>query len=353
MDPFALETYDYDLPSELIAQAPAEPRDHSRLLVVDKRAGTWSHHVFKDIPRFLREGDLLVANNTRVIRARLSGARPTGGKVEFLLLKEVEPLVWRGMFHSSAKHKPGLQFQVARDDGEYLLGELIAGSRESSDGSVVARFDRDPLEFGAGEVPLPPYISSQNLNDEKFYQTVYARSEDRHLSSPAAPTAGFHFTPELLKKIKANGVRWEEVTLQVGISTFRPIKTPDIRDHKMHTEYFEILPAVAERVEEAKQKHLRVIAVGTTSVRVLETAFDAKSRRVKAGPQETSIYFHPGGVVKFQCTDALITNFHLPRSSLFALVCAFGGTELMRAVYGAAVKEKYRFFSYGDAMLII
>jgi S-adenosylmethionine:tRNA ribosyltransferase-isomerase len=366
VDPNSLDAYDFALPPELIAQEPAEPRDSSRLLVVDRARGTWEHKVFTDLPAYLDERDLLVANNTRVFKARLLGQRliekpdgmfERGGRVEFLLLEEVSPRVWEGAFHASVKHKPGVLFEIPVPEGSPLRGKLIQGASGSPYGTVLAEFDRDPVSSGAGAVPLPPYIKragpvghskAGEPGDEERYQTLYAK----HSGSAAAPTAGFHFTERVFTELRRKGVEWAEVTLHVGLGTFRPVKTADIREHRMHEERYEIAPPAAERITDAKRAGRRIVAVGTTSVRTLEGAWDPAGKRLRAGAGRTSIFIRPGAH-EFQVVDRLITNFHLPKSTLLMLVSAFAGRELVLAAYEEAVHQRYRLFSYGDAMLIL
>ncbi len=356
-----LSAFDYELPESLIAQQPAKPRDASRLLVLDRARGSWEHRRFSDIVEYLGARDVLVANDTRVIKARLLGQRrmpdgKLGGKVEFLMLEELEPRVWEGLLHASAKYNPGLRFHIPTPDGRGLEGELVRGSSESDIGAVVARFDRDPVESGAGEVPLPKYIRRAQLaehlhahaHDIEDYQTVYARVP----GSAAAPTAGLHFTPELLARLRGRGVGWENVTLNVGVGTFRPVKVDDVSLHVMHEERFEVGAAAARAITEAKREGKRVIAVGTTSVRTLESAWDPAEHELRAGPGRTRLYIRPGAY-EFGIVGAMVTNFHLPKSTLLMLVSAFAGRELVLDAYREAVREKYRFFSYGDAMLII
>jgi S-adenosylmethionine:tRNA ribosyltransferase-isomerase len=343
-----LSDYDYHLPEELIAQHPVEPRDSSRLLVIDRRSGTWVHKHFRDLGEYFSKGDLLVANNSRVIKARLLGHRlvegKLGGKIEFFMLEEKSPRVWEGLFHASAKYLAGLEFSVPTPDGKGLRGKLIRGSAESPSGSVVAEFDRDPVAAGAGELPLPKYIKhAPEKDDAESYQTVYSKE----LGSAAAPTAGLHFTSSLIEQLRAKGVDWAEVTLHVGVGTFRPVKTENIAEHVMHEERFDISSEAAKKVQAHRG---RVTAVGTTSVRTLESAF--KDGEVAAGVGRTSLFIRPGHF-EFQVVNRLITNFHLPKSSLLMLVGAFAGRELILEAYQEAVRQKYRFFSYGDAMLIL
>ena len=351
------EDYDYVLPPELIAQNAVEPRDHSRLLVLDRKSGKISHHHFHDLPQFLDSNDLLVANNTRVMKARLLGKRVLegnqsggGGKIEFLLLEEVAPLVWDGMFHAAAKHRPGVRFEIPTPSGEPLRGELIRGASDSPSGTVAARFDRDPIAAGAGEIPLPPYLERAHQPtafDEARYQTIYSKE----IGSAAAPTAGLHFTDSVRDALRAKGVGWQELTLHVGLGTFRPVKAGELSDHVMHEERYEITESAAREITEAKQGARRVVAVGTTVVRTLESAW--QNGALHAGPGRTAVFIYPGGPKQIQVVDRLITNFHLPRSTLLMLVSAFAGKDLVLRAYEEAVREKYRFYSYGDAMLVL
>jgi S-adenosylmethionine:tRNA ribosyltransferase-isomerase len=350
-----LRSYDFHLPESQIAQAPVSPRDSSRLLVIDRKKGTWEHCIFRDLPGFLDADDLLVANNTEVLKARLLGHRLReeggreiqGGRVEFVLLEELRAKVWEGLFHASARYVPGLKFEIPTPDGKGLRGTLIRGSAESPSGTVVAEFDRDPVESGAGELPLPHYIQrTVQTADERSYQTVYAKS----LGSAAAPTAGLHFTEQVLEQLQKKGVSWAEVTLHVGLGTFRPVKENDIRHHVMHEERYVIQPEVAQQVQNWKRQGKRILAVGTTSVRTLESAY--QNGEIREGMGRTSIFIRPGAF-QFQVVDRLLTNFHLPKSTLLMLVSTFAGRELILKAYEEAVQKNYRFFSYGDAMLIL
>lgn len=345
---FDLDSYDFDLPSELIAQSPVTPRDSSRLMVVDRKSGTISHRVFNQLAEILSPASHMVVNNTKVIRSRLLGKRmlpdgAIGGEIEFLLLEQKEPLVWEGIMRSTGKQVRGFKFQIPTNDGHgKLTGELISGSSDSPDGVVVARFDLDPLSLDVGEMPLPPYIDrAANRTDENTYQTVYAREA----GSAAAPTAGLHFTDSLMGRLRDRGIGMSEVTLNVGLGTFRPVKAQDIREHQIHSELVKVSEQASQEIEMAKKAGKKITAVGTTSVRTLESSGG------KPFQGRTSIYIYPG--YEFKLVDQLITNFHLPKSSLMMLVSAFGGYELMREAYQTAVKEKYRFFSYGDGMLIL
>lgn len=349
----SLESYKYDLPERLIAQQPTEPRDSCRLLVVDRARRSFEHRVFTDLPEYLDAHDVAVVNNTKVMPARLVGHRTSdrtstpGGRVEFVLLEEREPLVWEGLFHASAKYLAGLRFEFATPDGKGLHGELIVGSKDMPQGTVVARFDRDPIASGAGELPLPHYIERKSEpGDDSSYQTVYAQ----HFGSAAAPTAGLHFTDRVLSRLREQGVGWQELTLHVGLGTFRPVKTEDVSLHSMHEERYDIPSPAAEAITRSKREGKRILAVGTTSVRTLESAWDGE--RVRSGAGRTSIFIRPGAY-QFRVVDRLLTNFHLPRSTLLMLVCAFADRELILAAYDEAVRREYRFFSYGDAMLVL
>jgi S-adenosylmethionine:tRNA ribosyltransferase-isomerase len=356
-----LRAYDYELPQELIAQEPANPRDSSRLLVLHRKDQRWEHRKFKDLPEYLDAHDLLVANNTQVLKARLlgrrifsdsSGQEILGGKVEFVLLEELRPRVWEGLFHASTRYVPGVRFAIPTPDGKGLKGVLIRGSADSLSGTVVAEFDRDPVSSEAGELPLPHYIQTQTPSNESHYQTVYAKQK----GSSAAPTAGLHFTESVIHDLKKRGTGWAEVTLHVGLGTFRPVKNLDIRNHRMHEERYEISSETAQKVSDWKiSSGNRIVAVGTTSVRTLESAWtlgpDGKGF-LRSGAGRTSLFIRPGAY-SFQAVDGLLTNFHLPRSTLLMLVSAFAGRDFTLAAYQAAVRERYRFFSYGDAMLIL
>ena len=338
-----LEEFDYNLPEELIAQVPIKKRDESRLMVLDRKEKTITNEVFKNIINYLEPGDCLVRNNTKVIPARLYGKKETGANVEFVLLKQLEEDTWESIVRPGNKLKPGTK--VIFGDG--LLQAEILDIME--DGTRKVKFNYkgifNEILDQIGLMPLPPYIH-ESLKEKERYQTVYAKYE----GSAAAPTAGLHFTPELLKQIEEKGIKIANVTLHVGIGTFRPVKEENIEDHKMHTEHFYIKQEDAEKINEAKKNGKRVIAVGTTSCRVLETIADPKTGLVKQTEADTGIYIYPG--YKFKCIDALITNFHLPKSTLLMLVSALADREFILKAYNQAVKEKYRFFSFGDAMLI-
>ena len=338
-----LEEFDYNLPEELIAQVPIQKRDESRLMVVDREKRTIEDKVFKDIIDYLEPGDCLVRNNTKVIPARLYGKKDTGANVEFVLLKQLEGDVWESIVRPGNKLKPGSK--VIFGDG--LLKAEILDVLE--DGTRKVKFEYNGI-FNEildkiGLMPLPPYIH-ESLKENDRYQTVYAKYE----GSAAAPTAGLHFTPELLKKIEEKGVKIANVTLHVGIGTFRPVKEENIEEHKMHTEHFYIKQEDVDKINETKKNGQKVIAVGTTSCRVLETVADENTGLVKPIEANTGIYIYPG--YKFKCVDGLITNFHLPKSTLLMLVSALANREFILEAYNKAVAEKYRFFSFGDAMFI-
>ena len=353
---------DFHLPPELIAQTPAEPRDHSRLMVVRRENNELAHHHFYELPALLRADDLLVFNDTRVIRARLRGYKPTGGAVEALLLREVEINLWEALLKPSARLKIGTPIEFAAPDG--TLRVLAQPQARTSSGWLL-RFDLQNNLKGdirallpqLGDVPLPPYIH-QKPRDEAQYQTVYAKERTRGtggegsenpLDSSAAPTAGLHFTPQLLEALQGRGIRFAFVTLGIGIGTFRPIQTETLEAHEMHSEEFEISPLTAKMIAEQRARGARVIAVGTTAARVLESVGNDKGL-VHPQAGATQIFIAPG--YKFKVVDALLTNLHLPRSSLLAMVSALAGLEKIRYAYNTAVAEQYRFFSFGDAMFI-
>ena len=337
--------YYYDLPQELIAQTPLERRDSSRLMVLNKETGEISHHVFTDIIDYLNPGDVLAVNNSRVMPSRLIGKKEgTDGAIEFLLLKQLGNDEWETMVRPGKRAKIGARFVF----GDGLLHAEVLEILEGGNRRVKFEYDGNNI-FAVleevGRMPLPPYITKQ-LEDQSQYQTVYAKE----LGSAAAPTAGLHFTPELMDTIRAKGVNITEVTLHVGLGTFRPVQEDEIADHKMHSEWYSVSEETAQRIRDTKAAGHRVIAVGTTSCRTLE-AVAAKYGEIKACSGNTDIFLYPG--VKFNCIDGLITNFHLPESTLIMLVSALYGYEKTMAAYKVAVEQKYRFFSFGDAMLIL
>ncbi|HBK67659.1 MAG TPA: tRNA preQ1(34) S-adenosylmethionine ribosyltransferase-isomerase QueA [Firmicutes bacterium] len=338
--------FDYHLPEELIAQEPLEKRDHSRLLVLERRDKTIHHCRFPEIVDWLQPGDLMVFNDTRVIPARLWGRRqPGGGRIEVLLLKALSEDKWEALVRPGRKIHQGQRLCFG-PEGQL---EAITEERTLYGGRVLCFKQKGAVLRGllteVGEVPLPHYIKVPLRNKER-YQTIYSREE----GSVAAPTAGLHFTPELMEKIKAQGVKIGYLTLHVGLGTFRPVKTKLVEEHQMHAEYFQVSEELAQEVAAVKKAGRRVIAVGTTSARTLET-IALEDGRIKAGAGWTDIFIYPG--YKFKVLDGLVTNFHLPCSTLLMLVAAFTDRELILAAYEEAVKERYRFFSFGDAMLIL
>jgi S-adenosylmethionine:tRNA ribosyltransferase-isomerase len=332
----------YDLPQELIAQTPVEPRDSSRLMVVNRKNNTIEHKHFYDIIDSLNSGDCLIANDSRVLPARIYGTRSTGARVEFLLLKQVRNNVWECLA------KPG---KKAREGAEFTFGDIMSCKvlEVLEDGNRIVEFYCKDNFYTAlekvGQMPLPPYIT-EKLEDQERYQTVYSKE----LGSAAAPTAGLHFTPELMRRIEEKGVKIGYVTLHVGLGTFRPVKVEDVTKHKMHSEHYEVPEETARLIKETKNNGGRVIAVGTTSCRTLESVATEHNGEVIACEGFTDIFIYPG--YRFKVLDGLITNFHLPESTLIMLVSAFADYDTIMNAYKTAVKEKYRFFSFGDAMLI-
>ena len=334
----------FDLPQELIAQDPLEDRSSSRLMVLDRKTGEIEHHIFKEVIDYLNPGDCLVVNNTKVIPARLFGSKEgTEAKIEILLLKRKENDVWETLVKPGKKAKPGTR--ISFGDG-LLTGEVIDVVEE---GNRLIKFTYDgifeEILDQLGQMPLPPYITHQ-LKDKNRYQTVYAK----HDGSAAAPTAGLHFTPELLEAIKAKGVNIAHVTLHVGLGTFRPVKVEDVTNHHMHSEFYIVEEDQAKLINETKQRGGKIVSVGTTSCRTLESATDDQGV-LHAGSGWTDIFIYPGYQIKM--IDRLITNFHLPESTLLMLVSALSGKDNIMAAYEEAVKERYRFFSFGDAMMIL
>lgn len=332
----------FDLPEELIAQTPLERRDSSRLLHLDKVTGALEHRHFYELLDYLREGDCMVFNDSRVLPARLIGARPTGGSVELVLLRDLGEGRWECLSRPGRKTRPGTEILFGNGELKATVESVTEG------GNRIVRFDYEGIFLEVlerlGKMPLPPYIKEE-LQDSERYQTVYSRE----IGSAAAPTAGLHFTKELMEKIAAKGVKLCYVTLHVGLGTFRPVKAEEIEDHEMHSEFCIIPEETARIVSETKKKGGRVIAVGTTSCRTLES-FAREDGSLPASSGWTNIFIYPG--YTFKCIDALVTNFHLPESTLIMLVSALAGREHTLAAYQEAVKERYRFFSFGDAMLI-
>jgi S-adenosylmethionine:tRNA ribosyltransferase-isomerase len=360
-DSLKISDYDYDLPPELIAQTPLEPRDASRLLVVQRSSGALLHRHFRDIGDYLRPGDLLIANQSRVIPARLLGRRAeTGGAVEVLLLSERSDLgrdYWETLVRPGRRLREGariifgddaLHAEVLQrtDVGGRVVHFSVPGQGPSASNNPYNLLTVRQLIDDLGRMPLPPYIH-ETLNDPERYQTVYARIS----GSAAAPTAGLHFTPRLLEQLRQQGVRVGFVTLHVGLDTFRPVEVEEVRDHKMHSEEIELDAPTASLINETRSAGGRVVAVGTTSVRVLEGVASVHDGRIEPYHGHTRLFITPG--YPFKVVDAMITNFHLPRSTLLLLVSAFMGKPLMKAAYQEAIREHYRFFSFGDAMLLL
>jgi len=360
-----INDFSYDLPQELIAQTPIEPRDSSRLLVVDRATGSFAHRHFRDLGDYLRPGDLLLANQSRVIPARLLGRRAgSGGHVELLLLAErpdLGPEVWETLVRPGRRLREGSQVLFGPENAPAILqGEILARTEAGGrfvrftcagdgdgdgDGDAGRPSVRELIEQ-LGRMPLPPYIH-ETLNDPERYQTVYSRI----VGSAAAPTAGLHFTPELLDRLRAQGVRIGFVTLHVGLDTFRPVEVEDFREHKMHSEEIDLDEPTAELIESTRREGGRIVAVGTTVVRVLEGIASLSNGQARPYHGTTRLFITPG--YRFQLVDALITNFHLPRSTLLLLVSAFAGKDLIDRAYQEAIRERYRFFSFGDAMLLL
>ncbi len=341
------DDFDYNLPPDLIAQTPVEPRDASRLLVLDRSTGKITHEQFRNIGRYFHAGDLLVANESRVLPARLFGRKASGGKIEVLLLRRRDERTWEALVGGRGVRPGGeLQFDV---NGQSVLQAHVVDLLPS--GGRLLQFDRpvEPLLPQLGTIPLPPYIH-EPLDDPDRYQTVYNHTP----GSAAAPTAGLHFTPQLIETLQQQGIGWATVTLHVGLDTFRPVQVDDAAEHKMHSEWFELGAATAHKINQTKQRGGRVVAVGTTTVRVLETAAQRAeqngSDQFEPCAGDTNIFIYPP--YRFRAVDALITNFHLPRSTLLMLVSALASRNQILHAYNEAVRERYRFFSFGDAMLI-
>ncbi len=335
--------FNYELPTHLIAQHPYDKRDEARLMVLDKTNQKIEHKVFKDVIDYLNPGDCLVINNTKVIPARLYGKKDTGANVEFLLLKRIEGDFWEAMVRPGSKLKTGAKVLF----GDGLLKATVLEVLENGNRKVEFEYNGifNEILDQIGLMPLPPYITEATREDNEKYQTVYAKYD----GSAAAPTAGLHFTEELLEKIKEKGIEVANVTLHVGIGTFRPVKVENVEEHQMHSEHYYIKQEDVEKINNAKKNGKRVIAVGTTSCRVLESVAD-ENGMMKEVEGDTSIFIYPG--YKFKCIDSLITNFHLPESTLIMLVSTLAGKDFIMNAYNEAVKEEYKFFSFGDAMII-
>ncbi len=345
-----ISDFTFDLPEELIAQTPADKRGGDRLLVIDRKTGKYTDSMFSEFPSFLEEGSLVVVNDTKVRKARVYGVSETGGKVEFLFTGSVSLNSWQAMVSKSKKQKVGKRYTFYDTFGqEYCTGEIEADVNDNDSGSSlkIVKFDKSvDEEFfqKCGHVPLPPYIKREDdFNDEKRYQTIYANE----CGSMAAPTAGLHFTEETLKQLAAKNIDVVHVTLEVGMGTFLPVRTENLEDHVMHTETYHISTQVAEKINEAKRQGRKVVAIGTTSVRTLESAVDRKTGLLSGCNSATNLFITPG--FEFKIVDQLVTNFHTPESTLLVLVSAFSSRENVLRAYKHAVEEKYRFFSYGDA----
>ncbi len=338
-----LTEFNYELPEELIAQTPIEKRDESRLMILDRKKQTIEHKIFREVIDYLEPGDCLVRNNTKVLPARLYGKKETGAKVEFLLLNQIEKDIWECIVRPGNKLHVGAKVIFGEGILEAEILETLPGGTRKVQFNYKGIFNEILDEIGL--MPLPPYIHEQLQNKDR-YQTVYAKYQ----GSAAAPTAGLHFTEELLKKIEQKGIKIANVTLHVGIGTFRPVKEENIEKHDMHSEHYYIKKEDVEKINQTKENGGKIIAVGTTSCRVLETIADEKTGKVKEAEGDTKIFIYPG--YKFKCIDGLITNFHLPESTLLMLVSALAGRKYILKAYNEAVKEKYKFFSFGDAMFI-
>lgn len=344
MDIYSRKTYYYDLPDELIAQTPIEPRDHSRMLVYDRKNDTISHKHFYDVIDYLNKGDILVVNNTKVLPCRLYGTKvSTGAKAEVFLLKKQKLNTWEVLLKPQRRLKEGTVIEFSKDFSCTVLQNFDHGNAVV-EFSCNGTFEENLLKVGT--MPLPHYIH-EKLKDKNRYQTVYAKTE----GSSAAPTAGLHFTPELLEKIKQKGIEVVEVLLHVGLGTFRPVSEDNILKHDMHTEHYEITQEVADKINKAKQEGHKIIAVGTTSVRTLESVATKFGGTLKADIGDTNIFIYPG--YQWKVVDHLITNFHLPESTLIMLVSSFCGIDNTLKFYKEAVEQKYRFFSFGDACLLL
>lgn len=349
-----ISEFTYDLPERLIAQTPSEKRGGDRLLVINRKTGEYQDSMFSEFPKFIDDNSLIVINDTRVRKARVYGISETGGKVEFLFTGSTGPDTWQAMVSKSRKQKAGKSYSFYDKDGNlYCHGKIASDVLDNDKGSSlkIVQFDR-PIDehffLDCGHVPLPPYIKREDdFNDESRYQTVYAKN----YGSMAAPTAGLHFTDETIKSLESRGIEIVHVTLQVGMGTFLPVRTENLEDHVMHTEAYVVTEEAAERINRAKKEGKKIVAIGTTSVRTLESAYDESLGGVKPGSAETALFIKPGFV--FHVVDQLVTNFHTPESTLLVLVSSFAGRENVLRAYEHAVKEEYRFFSYGDATFFV
>ena len=363
MDPFKTQSYRFELPSELIASEPLLERDRSRMLVVNRLSKTLEHRLISDLPEFLGPETLVVANNTRVFKARLIGEREgTGGRVEFFLLSPKGPGLWEGLMKAGSRIQPGFRFKVPTLEQGFMAAEVVSRRDDPGGALFTARFEGDPVLETVGEVPLPPYIvekrragglDSRSAEEElSLYNTVYSKKD----GSVAAPTAGRHFTPELIERLKRGGTGWCEITLHVGIGTFKPVSVPEVKDHRMHPETTEISEEASRELEEALRNGRRILAIGTTTARTLEArarvspdglAFDP-------GKREVNLFIHPGLDYEWKAVDAILTNFHLPESTLLMMIASrIGDLGFTLDAYREAVRQGYRFYSYGDAMLVL
>ncbi|MBO4409997.1 MAG: tRNA preQ1(34) S-adenosylmethionine ribosyltransferase-isomerase QueA [Spirochaetales bacterium] len=348
-----ISEFTFELPQELIAQTPAQKRGEDRLLVIDRITGAWNDMNMKDFPSLVDSGSIVVVNDTRVRKARVFGISETGGRVEFLFTAAAGPDLWQAMVSKSRKQKPGKTYTFSTPSGELYCKAMIESDVQDGDeGSSLkmVRFDR-PVDESffqvCGHVPLPPYIKREDdFNDEKRYQTIFANE----CGSMASPTAGLHFTPETVKELEAKGVEVLHITLHVGMGTFLPVRTENLEDHVMHTETYNVPADVADKINAAKAQGRKIVAIGTTSVRTLESAVDRQTGILKAGSGATNLFIKPG--FEFKVVDQMLTNFHTPESTLLVLVSAFAGREHMLAAYRHAVEQRYRFFSYGDATFL-
>ena len=349
-----ISEFTFELPQELIAQTPAQRRGDDRLLVIDRETGDYRDMKMSDFPSLIEPGSVVVVNDTRVRKARVFGISETGGRVEFLFTGAMGPDRWQAMVSKSRKQKPGKGYEFRTPEGELYCRAVIESDVDDSDSGSslkVVRFDRPVDEdffLRCGHVPLPPYIKREDdFNDEKRYQTIFANE----CGSMASPTAGLHFTPEMVAALEAKGVEILHITLHVGMGTFLPVRTENLEDHVMHTESFHVSEDVAQKINQAKAEGRKVIAIGTTSVRTLESAVDRSTGLLKSGSGATNLFITPG--FEFRIVDRMLTNFHTPESTLLVLVSAFAGRDHILAAYRHAVEERYRFFSYGDATFLM
>lgn len=354
---FETKKYFYSLPEELIASEPLAERDASRLLIVHRTARRIEHKKFKDLPECLDPNYRLVANNTKVFRARLIGKRKdTDGKIEFFMLERLGPKTWKGLMRSAARVTPGFEFVLGESTGRRVNARVIAREENPAGVLLTAEFSDDPAQLELGEVPLPPYIVSRmnpgldHRAEIQRYNTAFAKIE----GSVAAPTAGRHFTEAMISALRARGIPWDELTLHVGLGTFKPVTVSDVREHEMHAEEVQITEALANDLNAWKRDGKKILAIGTTSTRALEGRVDPVTHQLIAGNGRVRLFIHPGSHHRWRFVDAMLTNFHLPESTLLMMVADFvGDLEWVHAIYQEAIRERYRFYSYGDAMLIL